>query len=166
MTTADTSRLLGRLDLPAHATAASQARRYVGDLLRAADHPAAEGAEPLVTEPVANVIRHSDSQRPGGRVRVEVRDQCDGTIRIEVTDDGSTTNVPRLRPLGDNSEGGRGLLLVNASAIRWGHHQQNSHRSPRRTVWCDLPIALSKDDENELPDQPQPANRGDPSQGR
>lgn len=134
MTTAGTSRLLGRLDLPAQVTAARCARRYVGDLLRAADHPATGDAELLVTELVANAVRHSDSRRTDGMVRVAVIDRG-GVIRIEVTDDGSATSTPRLHPPTDDAEGGRGLLLVQALAARWGHYRQNSGR----TVWCELP---------------------------
>lgn len=140
MTTAETSRLLGRLDLPAHVTAAPRARRYVGDLLRAAGHPATGDAELLVTELVANAVRHSDSRRPDGMVRITVSDRGDGVIRIEVTDDGSATDVPHLRPPTDDAEGGRGLLLVQALATRWGHRRQQS----RRTVWCELPATPPK----------------------
>ncbi|MGW3692247.1 ATP-binding protein [Streptomyces sp. NPDC005125] len=74
----------------------------------------AETACLLATEIVSNALLHA-----GRSVRVRVRD--DGCVlSFAADDDGSGFQRPTLRQADDEAEGGRGLLLVDACATRWG----------------------------------------------
>ncbi|MGJ6963694.1 ATP-binding protein [Streptosporangium sp. G11] len=76
----------------------------------------------LLSEVVTNSVVHSDSgHTPTGSVTV-----ClgigGGMVHAEVIDDGSATSLPFVRAAGLDSDGGRGLLLVEAMAVGWGVH--------------------------------------------
>jgi anti-sigma regulatory factor (Ser/Thr protein kinase) len=126
--------LLGRIDLPGEPASASRARRYVRVLLAGIDHPRTADATLLVSELIANAVRHSDSARPGGHVTVAVA-HVDGAIHIDVIDAGSAVNVPTLRDdVGGLGCSGRGLWLVRELASAWGWHET----TPGRVVWFQL----------------------------
>ncbi|MBO4254824.1 ATP-binding protein [Streptomyces griseorubiginosus] len=55
------------------------------------------------------------------------------TLRIEVTDTRGD-RMPRRQALAPDGESGRGLLLVDALAERWGVTRD---RPPRKTVWAE-----------------------------
>ncbi|MFJ8545353.1 ATP-binding protein [Streptomyces sp. NPDC093586] len=57
-----------------------------------------------------------------------------GTLRIEVTDTRGE-QLPEPRTPAPDAESGRGLLLVEALAHRWG---VTEGRFPRKTVWAEL----------------------------
>jgi len=91
--------------------------------------------ELCVSELVSNVIRHVGEGTP---VRVRVtRVGADGRTRIEVTDPD-----PRALPVlldattdtGLGAESGRGLMLLDAVAVRWGVEQGVSGK----VVWCEV----------------------------
>ncbi len=108
-------------------TAARQARRFVVDTLE--DWQLAsvvERAELLVSELVSNAVRHAGS---GSRVELV---EGPSFVRIEVADRGSggaVVRTPRFDEIG-----GRGLLLVQAMADRWGA----SHNGREHVVWCEV----------------------------
>jgi anti-sigma regulatory factor (Ser/Thr protein kinase) len=137
-------RLLGQTDLPGELAAVPRARRYVRDLLDVTGHTRTDDALLLVTELVANSVRHSDSGRvPGGRVSVAVIN-WDGTLHIDVIDAGSTDSLPRIRTDAcAESCGGRGLRLVRELATTWGWYGIPAGR----VVWfqlaeeADLPLS-------------------------
>ncbi|MFG2379771.1 ATP-binding protein [Streptomyces avermitilis] len=83
-----------------------------------------------VSELVGNVIRHVGEGTP---VRVRVSRREDGRTRIEVTDPDPRA-LPVLRHATDADEGGRGLVLLDAVALRWGVEQGVAGK----TVWCEL----------------------------
>ncbi|MGW6707861.1 ATP-binding protein [Streptomyces sp. NPDC054956] len=93
----------------------------------------ADAAGLALTELVANVVRHVPGRdcvvlilrQPDG-LRVEVSDGCPAPPRAARTDGG-----------GELAEGGRGLLLVEAVADRWG----TEPNATGKTVWfeCDAP---------------------------
>jgi serine/threonine-protein kinase RsbW len=56
-----------------------------------------------------------------------------GRVRVEVTDPGSGFSKPRVGPPAPDALGGRGLLIVDRLATRWGV----SSGSPTR-VWFEL----------------------------
>ncbi|GGV49883.1 hypothetical protein GCM10010261_27840 [Streptomyces pilosus] len=62
----------------------------------------------------------------------------DHTLRIEVTDTRSD-RLPRRQQIAPTAESGRGLLLVDAFADRWGVSEDRFPR--RRTVWAELRLA-------------------------
>lgn len=94
---------------------ASSARRFVRDLLVAwdCDDPD-EIAVLLTSEVVSNAIRHAADQF-GVEMLVDLDDD---RVRIEVRDRGAAD--PIMRSADSASTGGRGLLLVDALARRWG----------------------------------------------
>ncbi|MEV5409748.1 ATP-binding protein [Thermopolyspora sp. NPDC052614] len=129
--------LMGRIDLPGDVTSVAKARRYVRVLLANIAHPRTDDAVLLVSELVANAVRHSDSALPGGQVTVAVA-CCSGTLHIDVLDAGSPTTKPELRPTPDTLTcSGRGLWLVRELSSAWGWHET----ATGRVVWFQLPDA-------------------------
>jgi len=108
--------------------------RQVRDWIRAAvtghDCPVeAADAALAVSELYANAVMHGPA---GGRV---LAGYClwSAGARIVVCDAGGP-GTPRVRQDGGLAEGGRGLAVVEAVAVRWG-----SFRLPgAQAVWCDF----------------------------
>ncbi|MFB7710800.1 ATP-binding protein [Streptomyces sp. NPDC056105] len=83
-----------------------------------------------VSELLGNVIRHVGEGTP---VRVRVARVEGVGIRIAVTDPDPRVLPVLLRATGED-ESGRGLLLLDAVARRWGVEQG----SASKTVWCEV----------------------------
>ncbi|MEW2573959.1 ATP-binding protein [Streptomyces sp. NPDC047070] len=101
------------------------ARRLVANRMDvwgyAYDSEASESVTLVVAELAANAVTHGRVRGRDFRVRLLMRAGED-TVRVEVAD-GLTERLPVLResPRPDEEdEGGRGLLLVDALAERWG----------------------------------------------
>jgi hypothetical protein len=58
------------------------------------------------------------------------------TLRVEVTDT-CGDRPPRPQSLGPDAESGRGLVLVDTLADRWG---VVSGPTPRKTVWAEIDL--------------------------
>lgn len=107
-------------------------------------HPPASDASCTVAlvvgELAANAVRHG---RVAGRdfgLRLAL-DTAAGLLRIEVADAASTKRPPTVPPPSyPEGESGRGLLLVDVLALRWG-------TAPRRplgkTVWAEVAVEAS-----------------------
>jgi anti-sigma regulatory factor (Ser/Thr protein kinase) len=106
-------------------------RSFVGAVL-GSGHPCGDDAVLLVSELFANSLRHSGSGVPGETVTVAVR-IGNGIVRVEVTDRAGP-GTPKLRPASRDAEGGRGLQLVAALAVRWGSRR----RGGRIVTWFEL----------------------------
>lgn len=94
---------------------------------------AAEDSELILSELVTNAVR---VPVPGDRM-VGVRIECRGRgelLRLEVSDAGS--GRPEVQRLGELDKGGRGLLLVEALAHRWGVDERRAGIG--KTVWAEL----------------------------
>jgi anti-sigma regulatory factor (Ser/Thr protein kinase) len=105
--------LVASLHLPLDHAAAAKARRFVAETMRAwGCDDAIPDAELLVSELVTNAVLHA---RSATRVTIE-RDGA--TLRFSVYD--SSPTRPRLRDYGPEAVTGRGLLLVDRIARRWG----------------------------------------------
>jgi len=105
---------------PGHASAVSQARRFVADVL-GDGFPGRDDVLLLVSEIAANAVRHSASG-DGGEFEVAVS-VAGGLVRVEVGDQGGACE-PRLTGedgAPDTLTGGRGLRIVDALAAKWGH---------------------------------------------
>ncbi|WP_266582201.1 ATP-binding protein [Streptomyces sp. NBC_00365] len=92
-----------------------------------------ESAELVLSELVTNALRvrvPSDRQ-VGARI---ARSLEDGLLRLEVSDAGS--GRPEVQAPGDEETGGRGLLLVEALAHRWGVEERTGGIG--KTVWAEL----------------------------
>ncbi|MEV4185010.1 ATP-binding protein [Streptosporangium canum] len=119
-------RLLAHAEFPGTPYSVSMVRLWVRDLLsgRIAD-VVLDDVVLLLSEVVTNAVVHSDSGRmPGGSVMV-----ClgvgGGMVHVEVIDDGSATSVPFIRAANADSDGGRGLFLVEMMASGWGTHHDD-----------------------------------------
>lgn len=96
-------------------------------------HGVTEAAEHLVAELAANAATHG--RLPGRDFRLALLAR-DATRRIEVTDTRGD-DLPRHRPSAPDAESGRGLLLVESLADRWG---VRLGPVPRKTVWAELDL--------------------------
>ncbi|MFF6996149.1 ATP-binding protein [Streptomyces sp. NPDC008313] len=96
-------------------------------------HRVTEAAEHLVAELATNAATHG--RLTGRDFRLALL--TDGaTLRVEVTDTRGD-DLPRRRVPATNAESGRGLLLVEALADRWG---VDLGPVPRKTVWAELDL--------------------------
>ena len=104
------------LRLPGGPSAAATARRAVGQLRADFDEPTMETLRLLVTELVANSVRHAKARF------VSVKAVVTGaSVWLEVSDEGPGFEVERaMRHSAQSTESGWGLLLVERLANRWG----------------------------------------------
>src|SRR5919199_465767 len=100
--------------LPDEPRAVAEARRAVESLSGRLSSERLEDLRLLVTEVVTNAIRHA-----GGWVDLRV-DALPTCVRVEVTDCGPGFDPSRRLEPDVDSMGGRGLLLVDEIADRWG----------------------------------------------
>lgn len=92
-----------------------------------------EAAAQVVAELASNAVLHGHV--PGRDFRLTLRLHAGRTLRIEVTD-ARGDRMPRLPgPVAQDTEGGRGLLIVAAYAHRWGLTQAPAGA---KTVWAEL----------------------------
>jgi serine/threonine-protein kinase RsbW len=103
-------------------------RRWIASVLP--PRPPRDDVTSVADELASNAIRHTRSGQ-GGQFTVEITRR--GTlVRVTVTD-GGAPDGPRLAGNRDG-EGGRGLVVVNALAVRAGVH--GDHHG--RVVWADI----------------------------
>ena len=115
--------------LPPDAAAAGVARRVLRQRCSSLPNPLLEDALLLVTELVANAIRHG--QGPVTLALIPRQDR----LRVEVTD--ASAARPRPRTSGVEAESGRGLQIVDVLASRWGAVP----RQPTgKSVWFELDL--------------------------
>lgn len=111
------------------------ARLLAAEWLRARELPyrVTESAAHVVAELAANAATHGRVRGRDFRLALVVRPDV---LRIEVTDTRGD-ELPRLREPSAEAAAGRGLLLVEAFADRWG---VASGPVPRKTVWAELAL--------------------------
>ncbi|MCZ4605816.1 ATP-binding protein [Streptomyces sp. Lzd4kr] len=110
-------------------------------------------AASIVAELAANAATHS--RVPGRDFRLTLYVVGD-TLRIEVTDTRGD-RLPQLEHPTPRSESGRGLVIVDALADRWG---TAPGPYPRKTVWAECEVGSPPE-----PDCPCSGARGGLSQG-
>ncbi|MFG3494258.1 ATP-binding protein [Streptomyces sp. NPDC047928] len=86
----------------------------------------------VVGELTANAVLHGRVPGRDFALRL-VRDRGARTVRVEVSDTHPTPPVRLLAPAG--AERGRGLVLVDAVASRWG---VAARQGPGKTVWAEV----------------------------
>ncbi|MEU2226535.1 ATP-binding protein [Streptomyces sp. NPDC018347] len=100
--------------------------------------PASDAVALVVAEFAANAVLHA--LVPGRDFELRLCcDRASGVVRVEVSDTHpARSEPPRPAPAPAEAEGGRGLLLVEAVAARWGVDEREG---PGKTVWaeCALP---------------------------
>lgn len=116
--------------LPRTAESARAARRLVRTALQTwtFGQPLIEDGELVVSELVANAVRHSGLRC----IRVVVDRVGDQRVRIAVSDRSRKEPVPYEAI--EDDEGGRGLFLVAAHAHAWG----TEPRAWGKVVWAEL----------------------------
>jgi len=123
--------LRGEWELPAMPRSVRAARHGVRELvaLGGTNEELIDVAELLTSELVTNAVRHTASGQVGVRVLVDA-----GHVTVEVRDE-QVCGLPEhpVQPR-DADEGGRGLLLVDRLADRWGVAPGDGHK----TVWFRL----------------------------
>ena len=104
------------------------ARRVVEELSGELDPGVLRDAQLLISEVVTNSIKHSGSDEP---IRLRIWPRRTG-LKIEVADGGFgfEAEAPVSRP---ESESGRGLLILDMHADRWG-----VTHDARARVWFEL----------------------------
>jgi anti-sigma regulatory factor (Ser/Thr protein kinase) len=107
------------------------ARALVRTLLALWDCDDADDAGALLTsEIVSNAVRHAAGVLA---VQLDLR-LADEVVRVAVED--PATTQPTLRNAGAEEMGGRGLMLVDALAARWG----SGPTERGKVVWFEFPI--------------------------
>ncbi|MCG7210425.1 ATP-binding protein [Streptomyces arenae] len=91
-------------------------------------------ATQIVAELAANAATHG---RVSGRDFGLVLYVVGNTLRIEVTDTRGDLQ-PRPQSLTPDAESGRGLVLVDALADKWG---VTPGLAPRKTVWAEIDVS-------------------------
>ncbi|MEU9922954.1 ATP-binding protein [Streptomyces griseoluteus] len=91
--------------------------------------PASEAVALIVAELAANAVLHGRVPGRDFELRLQHRD---GTVRIELSD--THPAHPRLPAHDPTAEGGRGLLLIDAVATRWG---TSPRTGPGKIVWAE-----------------------------
>ncbi|WP_186779300.1 ATP-binding protein [Streptomyces salinarius] len=136
-------RAYGMLTLPGSDLASARtARHYVRDTCRSWSLPA-DTTDDLVAitgELVANALEHTDS--PTVAITCAL---TPGTAMVGVTDDGRNGGTPVASPSAGGSEaeceGGRGLLITDALATRWG----TLRTGEGLTVWAEVAVEAGAD---------------------
>lgn len=146
------------LVFPGGVEAAIEARRAVGLLRRPIGPELLSLIELLVTELVANSVRHGGAG-PNDPIRLELV-VSEEVVRVEVSDLGPGFK-PNERPMpADDATRGWGLTIVDRSATRWGI------RHGGRCVWFELErnVHSPRPDPGALNDSPgAPAANGQPA---
>lgn len=116
--------------LPAEPRSAAHARSLVLVACNRwdADQVSAD-AELVVTELVANAVRHAGTEIT---VKLTLLEGIPGGVRAEVSD--SSTRPVRPRHAGMLEESGRGLFLVDTLSSRWGADATTNGK----TVWAEI----------------------------
>ncbi|URM89262.1 ATP-binding protein [Streptomyces sp. MRC013] len=123
--------------LPSTRRGARLARLLAAERLRSweVSPAAAERAERITAELASNAVLHGRVRGRGFRL-VLLLDGTAGRLRVAVTDArGDRVPVPSVAPLREESESGRGLLLVELLADRWG---TEPYPPGGKTVWAEL----------------------------
>jgi anti-sigma regulatory factor (Ser/Thr protein kinase) len=127
------------LQFPSSPRGAQLARRHAVRWLDERGYPPASDVSCAVTlvvgELAANAVQHG--RVPGREFGFRLAlDRAAGLLRVEVADAASAKGLPTAVPSSyPEGESGRGLLLVDALAVRWG----SAPRHPvGKTVWAEL----------------------------
>lgn len=118
------------IQLPVDRQAAGRARRFVVETLRGwgAGKAVVDDCELLASELVTNAVLHA---RSSSKLRIERRGDH---VWVAVHD--ASPLAPRVRDYGPSAVTGRGLLLVERLARRWGT-ETDAHG---KYVWFELDL--------------------------
>ncbi|MEU5610347.1 ATP-binding protein [Streptomyces sparsogenes] len=131
-----------RWRFPRHPRSVGRARQHLRQALaaRPITPDVLETAELLLSELVTNAVQHA-RVAPGREI--EVRYELSGShLRIEVAD--ASDEQPQQHTADDNDERGRGLLLVEHLAAKWGVSPRNI---VGKSVWFELSLPSKPESE-------------------
>lgn len=104
-------------------------RHFVAEVLRRAGAAVSDEVLLVASELITNAVRHGAGE---GELRIMVEPDC---VRLEVLDGGhAMVSAPDENP-SPSALGGRGLLLVQGVADRWGSGFEPDGRT---LVWAEL----------------------------
>jgi anti-sigma regulatory factor (Ser/Thr protein kinase) len=108
--------------------------RQSSDEFAACAVKAADAVALLVAELSSNAVLHG--RVPGRDFELRLTyDRAVGLVRVEVSDTHpGQPKPPESSPAPETADGGRGLLLVDAVASRWGVSERPG---PGKTVWAE-----------------------------
>ncbi|MGC9538744.1 ATP-binding protein [Streptomyces sp. UG1] len=113
------------------------ARRFTTQQLDAWGFPygsdVSDAAALIVTELAVNAVLHA--RVPGRDIALRLSYGPD-TVRVEVAD-ARGERLPRVSAPAAEADTGRGLLLVDALATRWG---VDTEPGPSKTVWAEIDL--------------------------
>lgn len=120
----------------------------------------ADDAELVTGELLVNVLLHTEG---GAVLTLEVLREPVRRVRLSVQDRSSAW--PRRRTPGETATSGRGLLLLDAIAVRWGIEP----RGEGKAVWCEIgpptpPTSGSPVASTETHESASPAETPNPSE--
>ena len=116
-----------RLSLSAEPVSVSDGRRFVREVLRSWQLDGLrEAVELVASELITNTLLHTDSPPT-----VNLAMLSNG-VRLEVEDESGTH--PRRRSYGFDATTGRGMMLVESMASRWG----TETLPDGKIVWCEF----------------------------
>jgi anti-sigma regulatory factor (Ser/Thr protein kinase) len=119
------------VSLPCDSRAAALARRALSSWRHALEPDLLEDVELLVSELIANSVRHSGPHSRPDAIHLRAS-AAHGQVRVEVVDPGEGFSHVMREP--DPMQiGGRGLFLVDVLADRWGIESE-----PSTCVWFEL----------------------------
>jgi anti-anti-sigma factor len=119
------------LELAVNEQAPRQARAEVREALAGrVSQSESEVAVLITSELVTNAVVHP-VHRDGASIRLCIGAD-EGRVRVEVTDSGRGFEPAELKP-NDNASGGRGLVVVDRGATRWGTSKHDGF-----SVWFEL----------------------------
>ncbi|HLI74467.1 MAG TPA: ATP-binding protein [Acidimicrobiales bacterium] len=122
----------GRWTLSSDASSVRLARDAIRDFLADTHGTRVDGdaAALIVSELVSNAIVHTDDS--GATIELRIDERL-GSVHIEVQDHNPRPPQPRADAV--DAEGGRGLVIVDRIASRWGWDEIAGNG---KQVWCDL----------------------------
>ena len=120
---------------PCEPSTAEIGRKLVRDVLGVWDlDNLADVAELIISELIANAVRHT----PCDSIRLIIGRPSATRLRVGVVDR-APSRKPVLEQVGEDDESGRGLLLIDGIADRWGYDLHGPHERPRcKEVWAEL----------------------------
>jgi anti-sigma regulatory factor (Ser/Thr protein kinase) len=120
---------------PCEPSTAEIGRRIVRDVLGVWHlDDLADRAALIITELIANASRHTSCSE----IRLVFGRPSATWVRVGVVDE-EPLRLPALSQADEDDESGRGLLLIDAVADRWGYDLHGSGRCPwAKEVWAEL----------------------------